>query len=373
MNKDFMRIAKLLLLVSAIYLWPSCDKDDNDQPPPVTDTTGNNNDTAKKPDDTANLKGWVVSTLAGSNVSGYVDGNGAQARFATPNDITQDANGDLYVCEQASASIRKITEAGQVSTYIKEDSSKGAYIRYITYFLSDGYGQFYYAYNYYHVRSLNVNHGSVLAGNIYFSGNVDGRGSARFSSPTAIARDGNGNLYIADLTPQKQMLIRKITPDGYVSTLALNDQTGISSDITDNYGLHALAADSAGNIYFSSGSYALIKKADPQGNVTLLAGSTTKGFKDGKGQEAQFKQIIDMDVDHDKNVWVCDSHNNAIRKIAPDGTVITIAGNGTAGYVNGSGKNARFNYPFGITINKNGIAYVLEANNHTVRKIEYRQ
>jgi hypothetical protein len=365
------RFAKLLLIISAIYFWPSCDKNDTDPPPPI-DTTKTPTDST--PVDTTPIKGWAVSTLAGSNVSGYVDGNGAQARFATPNDITQDANGDLYVCEQANACIRKITEAGQVSTYIKEDSGKYAYIRHITYFLSDGYGQFYYGYKYYHVRSLNVNGGSVLVGNIYFSGNVDGRGgTARFSSPNAIARDGKGNLYIADLTPQKQLLIRKITPDGYASTMALNDQTGISSDITDNYGLHSLAADSAGNIYFSSGSYAIIKKADPLGNVTLLAGSTTKGFKDGKGQDAQFKQIVDMDIDNDKNLWICDSHNNAIRKVAPDGTVTTIAGNGTAGYLNGAGKNARFNYPFGVTINKNGTAYVLEANNNTIRKIEYRQ
>jgi hypothetical protein len=366
MNKYFRYFAKAILFLSILYIWPSCQKKDNDPPPPVPGT-----DTTATPNDTTPLKGWIVSTLAGSNASGYVDASGTQARFLGPIDITQDATGELYVAEFKQ--IRKITQAGQVSTYIKEDSSAGALFQNIGFFLSDGYGRFYYAHNYNHVRTLTANGGSVFAGSTTSSGIVDGQGTnARFNNTMSIARDGNGNLYVSDKNAQNKFLIRKITPSGYVSTLTLNDQTGISSDAISGSGpYYALAADSTGNIYFTSGSYMVIKKADPQGNVSVLAGSTTPGFKDGKGQDAQFNGIVDIDVDNTGNVWVCDMRNNAIRKVAPDGTVTTIAGNGTAGYVNGEGSKARFNFPWGITINKNGALYVLEMNNNTVRKIEY--
>jgi hypothetical protein len=375
MNKKCRLFAKAILLLLVLYIWPSCQKKDNDPPPPPTgnDSTGNGNDTTKKPNDTIILKGWVVSTFAGSNVSGYVDGSGTQARFLGPVDITQDVTGDLYVAE--TKDIRKITPAGQVSTYIKEDSSVGALIKNLGFFLSDGYGRFYYTLNNNHVRTLTVTGGSVFAGSTTSSGSADGQGTdARFNNAMSIARDGKGNLYVPDRNLQNKFVIRKITPSGYVSTVALNDQTGISSDAVSGTGpYYAFAADSTGNIYFTAGSYMVIKKADPQGNVTVLAGSTTTGFKDGKGQDAQFNGIVDLDVDSTGNVWVCDMRNNAIRKVASDGTVTTIAGNGTAGYVNGEGAKARFNFPWGITINKNGTMYVVEANNHAVRKIEYRQ
>ncbi|HEX6432148.1 MAG TPA: hypothetical protein VF008_30865 [Niastella sp.] len=369
MNKNLPLFTKAILLLSIIYIWPSCQKKDNDPPTPVPNT-----DTTVTPTDTTPLKGWIVSTFAGAaSTFGYVDGNATQARFSSPNDITQDITGDLYVMEQINRTIRKVTLAGQVSTLVKEDSSAGVLLRYIGYFLSDGYGRLYYPYNYTHIRTVTANSASIFAGSTT-SGYQDGQDiSARFNNVMSIARDGKGNLYVADRNAQNQFVLRKITSSGYVSTLTINDQTGISSNSTSSLSYHTLAADSAGIIYFSSGSFNVIKKVDPQGNVTVLAGSTTTGFKDGKGQDAQFNGIVDLDVDHAGNVWVCDVRNNAIRKVAPDGTVTTIAGNGTPGYVNGEGSKARFNMPWGITINKNGTMYMVEANNHAVRKIEYRQ
>jgi hypothetical protein len=368
MKKNFSRLVFAAFLLSAFYIWPSCKKD-NDPPPPQPP----GNDTTVNPIDTTPVKGWIVSTFAGGiNSFGYVDGNATQARFSSPNDITQDVTGDLYVVEQSSRSIRKVTLAGQVSTIIKEDSMAGILLQNLAYFLSDGYGRFYYPYNLTHIRTVTANSTSIFAGSIS-SGYKDGQDtSARFNRVMSIARDGKGNLYVSDRNAQNQFVLRKITPAGLVSTLTLNDQTGISSNqVSGMSSYHTLAADSAGNVYFSSGSYMVIKKADPQGNVSVLAGSVTKGFKDGKGQDAQFNGIIDMDVDNAGNVWVCDMQNHAIRKVTPDGTVTTIAGNGTAGSVNGEGSKARFNNPWAITINKNGTMYVLEANNHAVRKIEY--
>lgn len=362
MPKNTQRLFVIAIFtVLVLNILPSCRKNGNDAAP-----SPSGNDTTAT--DTTPLKGWVVSTFAGSILSGYVDGSPTQARFTTPNDITQDVTGDLFVMD--GKYIRKVTPAGQVSTYIKEDSSTGTLIQHLVYFLSDGHSRFYYAYNLNHVRTLTVNGGSVFAGSTTSSGSIDGPATdARFKEAKAIARDGIGNLYVSDRNNINTFVIRKLTSSGTVSTLALKDQTGIS--LGGESGIYAMAADSAGNIYYSAGNYSVIKKVDTQGNVSVLAGSSATGFKDGKGQDAQFNGIIDMDVDNAGNVWVCDVYNNAIRKVTPDGTVTTIAGNGTAGYVNGEGSKARFNYPWAITINKNGAMYVLEANNHAVRKIEY--
>ncbi|OQP45010.1 hypothetical protein A4H97_33140 [Niastella yeongjuensis] len=115
----------------------------------------------------------------------------------------------------------------------------------------------------------------------------------------------------------------------------------------------------------------VIEKIDPQGNVTVLAGSGTTGFKDGKGPAAQFLNVVEVQVDNAGNVWVADAENHAVRKITPDGTVTTIAGNGTPGYKNGNAANARFNYPAALAIDKDGVVYTLEGYNNVVRKIKY--
>lgn len=281
----------------------------------------------------------------------------------------------MYVVE--GTRIRKITPAGTVSTFINEDASRGILLSDIICFLSDGYGRFYYPYLYNHVRTLTVNGGSKIAGSTTIKGFQDGQSNiARFKYAMSIARDSKGNLYVPDHDENKQnkFFIRKITPAGDVSSLSLNDQTGILNEpVPGDKLFHSIAIDSADNIYFTAGNYLTIKKADLQGNVTVLAGATTTGFKDGKGQDAQFNIVSDLEVDNAGNVWVCDADNYAIRKIAPDGTVTTIAGNGTPGYVNGEGAKARFSTPNALTIDKNGIIYLTETTNHTIRKIEYRQ
>ena len=186
--------------------------------------------------------------------------------------------------------------------------------------------------------------------------------------------DKQGNLYLPDYDMTNHWKIRKVTPSALVSTMPLQDNTGFPSDLPANTTVWydaAIACDSTGNLYVTGNGNSLIKKIDPQGVATLLAG-TTIGFKDGKGKDALFYNILGIAVDVSGNLFVCDGGNHAIRKITPDGTVTTIAGNGTPGFANGDSTTARFKYPNRITIDKNGALYVSELGNSAVRKLVYQ-
>ena len=112
-----------------------------------------------------------------------------------------------------------------------------------------------------------------------------------------------------------------------------------------------------------------IRKISPVGVVTTLAGNGLQGTSDGKGSTARFYLPSGVDVDANGNVYVADSGNNLIRKVAPDGSVTTIAGSGTLGAADGQGTAASFNYPAGVAIDNIGNLYVADTNNNMIRKI----
>ena len=216
---------------------------------------------------------------------------------------------------------------------------------------------------------------STLAGS-GTAGYADGQGTAAmFDDPTGVTVDGNGNVYVADFgylgkgAIEGPPRIRKITPSGSVNTLAVSEGYG-SIFFVVNCGV---AVDWEGNVYVASGN--LISKISSSGNVTLLAGGAGGYFEDGQGQSASFSWPEGLAVDGSGNVFVADSQNHAIRKISPSGNVTTLAGpragwsSGIAGYANGQGTEARFNYPTGVTVDGSGNVYVAEYGNNRIRKI----
>jgi len=213
----------------------------------------------------------------------------------------------------------------------------------------------------------------IIVGAIGIAGSSDGIGSqARFSSPSALAVDSAGYIYVADMGNNT---IRKISTSGDVRTLAgLAGQAGQ----IDGEGAQArfmapsgIAMDDAGNVYVAEFASGAIRKISPEGSVTLLAGSPgNPGWTDAKGDNAHFRNPWSVTVDKSRNVYVADKDNFVIRQITADGRVTTIAGKpGVPGFADGNREAARFKDPHGIAVDSFGNIYVADTANEAVRKI----
>jgi len=176
-------------------------------------------------------------------------------------------------------------------------------------------------------------------------------------------------VYVADYYNNR---IRKITPEGLVSTLAgstegFRDGDGRSAQFNGPYGV---AVDAAGNVYVADGDNHLIRKITPEGLVSTLAGST-RGSADGVGTSAQFNYPYGVEVDAAGTVYVADYYNNRIRKVTPEGLVSTLAGS-TEGFRDGLGRSAQFNRPSGVAVDAAGNVYVADSFNNRIRRIEWK-
>jgi len=265
----------------------------------------------------------VVMTLAGTpNVRGRADGIGSAASFVYPIGIATDSAANVYVVDKVSNTIRKISPIGMVTT---------------------------------------------LAGTAGVSGHADGIGkNASFSGPVAVATDSTGNVYVADYGNNT---IRKVTPDGAVTTFAgaagvagNADGVGANASFTSPYGI---ATDSAGNVFVAEMPSHTIRKITPAGVVTTLAGTAGEpGRADGIGASASFTFPRGIATDKAGNVFVADYGNSTIRKITPNGVVTTIAGKaGESNEYDGIGAAARFSQPVAVATDSAGNVLVLESDN----------
>jgi hypothetical protein len=187
-----------------------------------------------------------------------------------------------------------------------------------------------------------------------------------------VAVDSSGNVYVADA---KNFTIRKITPAGVVSTLAgapfqlgSADGTGSAARFFLPYGV---AVDGAGNVYVTDGGNQLIRKITPAGAVSTIAGGVLQsGFADGAGSAARFNTPWGITVDGSGNLFVSDSENHVIRKITASGVVSTVAGVvGVTGAQDGAGAAARFNQPRGLSVDASGNLFVADHGNSVIRQI----
>lgn len=215
---------------------------------------------------------------------------------------------------------------------------------------------------------------SIIAGKLGTSGCADGPGSeARFSYPRGIAIDAAENIFVADTANNT---IRRITPDGVVTTVAGVAGTVGSRDGTGIYARFnfpaSVAVDSLGNIYVADLYNCTIRKVTQHGTVTTIAGQAgVHGSADGQGSAALFNFPISIALDSSGNTYVADVFNNAIRKITPNGTVITWAGrlSYTPGNTDGAAGNAGFCHPCGVAVDNAGNVYVADSGNNTIRRI----
>ncbi|MEX2235509.1 MAG: NHL repeat-containing protein [Cyclobacteriaceae bacterium] len=319
----------------------------------------------------------VVSTLAGSDNPGLVDGIGPVAKFNNPSGMVLDPSGNLYVSDHSNHCIRKITPRGIVSTFAGTGQAgfENGYRTNATFnhpygLAMDSKGNLY-------VGDV-ANHGirkisadgmvSTLAGGR--KGFSDREGDlAMFNHPYGVAVDSKNNVYVADSYNNR---IRKITPDGSVSTLAGNGYDGFvdgKSSEAEFFVPIGIVADKHGNIYVGDEGNSSIRKISATGKVTTLAGNGKFSFCDGIGKNAEFNAPGAISIDGQGNLYVADYLNNCIRRVSPAGEVRKIAGNLEKGFADGAPQQALFYYPFGIAVDPTGIVYVGDHFNHRIRKI----
>lgn len=265
--------------------------------------------------------GGVVTTIAGNGIAGYVDGTGTDAEFYGPQGLTVDAAGNIYVADFGNNVIRKITPAGEVSTFA----------------------------------------GNTTAG--YVNGAA---GVAEFNGPAAVAFDASSNLYVADFSNN---MIRKITAAGVVSLVAGTTTAGYVNTTVDAdnsaYGAfkhpNGIALDAAGNIYVADLGNNAIRKITAAGVITTIGGSPV--------QSAVIGLPAGIAIDAQGNFFITDKAGR-ILELTSAGILYNLAGtSGVAGFTDGTGAAAKFNAPTGVAADAAGNIYVADFNNNSIRKV----
>ena len=213
----------------------------------------------------------VTLYFAGSGVAGFSEGNSTQALLNNPLGICLDPLGSLFIADSNNHRIRK------------------------------------------------TNSGSLWCGTLtgFAQGFADGATTtAQFNTPGSVAVDASGNVYVADRLNHR---IRLISPSGIVTTLAgsgisgFMDGNGTAAKFNNPSGI---AVDASGNVYVADKGNNRIRKITPNGLVTTIAGSGVAGYSDGFGINSKFNSPTSIIIDGSDNLYVTDSNNNRIRKIS---------------------------------------------------------
>jgi sugar lactone lactonase YvrE len=267
-----------------------------------------------------------VSTLAGSELAAFADGLGSHASFNSPLGIAIDASGLAYVADFANNRVRQIMmSTGAVTT---------------------------------------------LAGSGAFA-STDGNGTfAAFSSPTALALDGRGNLYVTD--SGANLIRRVVLATQEVTTVAGSgaanflDGIGVAAAFNSPQGI---ACDASGNAYVADTSNSRIRKMVlSSGAVTTFAGSFP-GSLDAVGTNARFSSVSNVALDA-SGLLLFATDGNKIRQIViATQLVSTLAGSPMTGATNGVGTNARFNAPWGMVFDLNGNLLISDSGGSVIRQI----
>lgn len=326
----------------------------------------------------------AVRTLAGAaQVSAYADGPAASARFGDPVGLARDASGNLFIADSANQVVRRLAPDGTVTTVAGRPGEAGAndgsaatarfdtpsalvVAKDGTLFLSDAGN---------HTLRRRAPNGTVttLAGFAGSPGSTNGLGAvARFNAPLGLALAPNGDLFVAD---SGNHAIRRITSAGNVTTFAGGlEQWGAADGKGDQArfnGPVGLVLDATGNLLVADSFNHAIRKIAPDGTVTTVAGQLGEdGFADGPAGDARFGAPAELAIDPNGNLYVTDGLYNTLRRIAPDGTVSTVAGlAGLEGSADGGYGSARFFNPYGLVATPTGSLIVSDTLNQVIREV----
>jgi uncharacterized protein (TIGR03437 family) len=280
----------------------------------------------------AHAQPYTINTITGTSrlVEG---GSAASAPLREPIAVAADSNGNVYIADEADNRIRKVDSKGIISTYA----------------------------------------GTGVAG---FAGDRGPAPLAQLNFPVSVALDSKGNLYVADLG---NFVIRRISVDGTINTVAGNGNPNAAGDngpaTSAQIDPTAVAVDGQGNIYIADASNFTIRKIDTNGIITRIAGVGRPGYSgdNGPALSATIDLVTDLAVDHEGNLYLADFFNAAVRKIDTSGKITTVAGGVPFGFIDdGVPAIQSVMLPFGITVDDSHNLYLSDDNgfNTVVRRVD---
>ncbi len=267
----------------------------------------------------------ILTRVAGNGKAGYSGDSGAatEAQLNLPQGVAVDGSGTLYIADTGNNAVRRVTPDGVIVTLV------GATAK-----------------------------------------------SVQLNAPQGVAIDAAGNLYVSDT---KNSVIRQVTSAGAITTVAGNGTRGFSGDggaaTSAQLNLPAgIAVDAAGRLYIADSGNSVVRRVTAGGSIATVAGTGGVSGYFGDGQKATIAQLnapSSVAFDTAGNLYLCDSGNNTIRRVGLDGTIATVAGNGTVGFSGdgGAATSAQLWSPWGVATDLNGDVLIADYYNYRVRRI----
>ena len=326
----------------------------------------------------------IITTFAGGAAGFSGDGGAAtSAQLALPVDVAADAAGNIFIADRGNYRVRTVNAARVITTAAGRTDDGGpassAQLNYPNVVAADRAGNLYIAdTDSQRVRKVTTTGMiSTIAGNGAqgFSGDGGPAASAQLNYPAGVTVDANGTVFIADTRNGR---IRKVTPGGTITTIAGNGKSGFGGDGGPATSAllsepSAVAVDVTGNLLISDTGNQRVRKVDPNGVISTFAGNGTKSFggDGGPAASAQLNNPAGIAVDGAGNVFIADSGNNRIRIVTPDGTINTVAGDGTYAYGGDGGPavSAHLAYPNGVAADAAGNLFIADTDNQRIRKL----
>src|ERR1035441_8870426 len=335
----------------------------------------------------------VISVFAGNGLSsaGGDGGLATGASLGSPTGLAFDSSGNLYIVDWASSNVRKVDTNGIITTVAGDGGQGGfsgdggpatkALLTNPTGIAVDKSGNLYIVdRGNQRIRMVTASSGTIstIAGSstIGLSGDGGPAAKATFTLPTGIAIDATGNLYIAD---ENNRAIRRISTSGIITTVAGTGQFGYSGDNGQATkaklaGPQGVAVDASGNLYIADSGNERIRYVNISGIITTIAGTGAAGFSgdSSAATAATFSNPVGVALDASGNLYIADRSEQRVRKVAPSGTISTVAGTGQTGFGgdNGPGALALLSTPNDVAVDASGNVYIADAGNNRIRRVD---
>ena len=335
----------------------------------------------------------TITTVAGTGDFGFLGdgGSATSAQLWIPTGVAVDASGNLFIADAANSRIRKVAAASGIITTVAGSSggslddgspATSAQLQTPTGVAVDAAGNLFIAdADDNRIRQVTAATGIITTaagtGGPGFSGDGGPATSVQLSTPTGVAIDAAGNLFIADADDHR---IRQVAPGGIISTVAGTGTAGFLGD--DGLATTArlqtptgVAVDAAGNLFIADADNNRVRRvAVDTGIITTVAGTGTAGFSgdDGPATSAQLRTPTGIAVDAAGNLFIADAANNRIRRVAADtGIITTFTGTGVAGFSGdeGDATAAELSFPYYVALDAVGNLVIADQGNFRVRRV----